>query len=155
MVLKMKIGRWHTITMLFQILQNQQHLTREQNRKTTFFPTALAADNCSNVKVRHARTCLWTLLMMSLINQKIGKFWSHPTVRLCPSFYSGVFLSFHPYSHVLVTSKDIDKYHVPRYKPPVLPPQRKGQKEDGYYLYKSSSGNEYAGHWKNGRVSNM
>jgi len=60
---------------------------------------------------------------------------------------------------VLVTSNDIDKYHVPRYKPPVLPPQRKkgapsfkkGQKEDGYYLYKSSSGNEYAGHWKNGR----
>mmetsp|Transcript_23315 Transcript_23315/g.48756 ORF Transcript_23315/g.48756 Transcript_23315/m.48756 type:complete len:1524 (-) Transcript_23315:99-4670(-) len=61
---------------------------------------------------------------------------------------------------IMVTSQDIDKYMVPRYKPPVLPPQtnrgaapffKKGQKEDGYFLYKSSSGNEYAGHWKDGR----
>ncbi|KAL7525529.1 hypothetical protein ACHAWF_001402, partial [Thalassiosira exigua] len=60
---------------------------------------------------------------------------------------------------VLVTSKDIEKYSVPPYNPPKLPPRnndsdapvfKKGQK-DGYYVYTSSSGNQYAGHWKDGR----
>lgn len=63
------------------------------------------------------------------------------------------------YRQVLVTSKTMDKYLVPHYSPPAPPPQRKesaplfqkGQEEDGYFLYKSSSGNEYAGYWKNGR----
>lgn len=75
--------------------------------------------------------------------------------------HGGVTDVFHKpeYRQVMVTSRDIDKYTVPRYNPPVLPPQaskrgtpsyKKGMK-DGYYIYKSSSGNEYAGHWKNGR----
>ena len=59
---------------------------------------------------------------------------------------------------VLVASKDNDKYVVPRYQAPALPPEskkgtpsfKKGYK-DGYYMYKSSSGNEYIGHWKDGR----
>ena len=59
---------------------------------------------------------------------------------------------------VLVASKDNDKYVVPRYQAPALPPEskkgapsfKKGYK-DGYYMYKSSSGNEYVGHWKDGR----
>lgn len=59
---------------------------------------------------------------------------------------------------VLIPSSDIDKYMVPKYQPPKLPPQqnragplfKKGLK-DGYYVYKSTSGNEYAGQWKDGR----
>ena len=60
---------------------------------------------------------------------------------------------------ILVASKDNDKYFVPRYNPPALPPQNKGSavktfkkgQKDGYYKYKSSSGNEYVGNWKSGR----
>jgi hypothetical protein len=61
---------------------------------------------------------------------------------------------------VLVVSKDNDKYLVPRYGPPVLPPQpaksgaphfKKGQKDGGYYIYISSSGNKYAGNFKDGK----
>ncbi|KAL3822663.1 hypothetical protein ACHAXA_001816 [Cyclostephanos tholiformis] len=60
---------------------------------------------------------------------------------------------------VLVVSKDNDKYLVPRYGPPPLPPQpskagaplyKKGQKDSGYYIYISSSGNKYAGNFKDG-----
>ncbi|KAL7535763.1 hypothetical protein ACHAWF_005261, partial [Thalassiosira exigua] len=60
---------------------------------------------------------------------------------------------------VLVTSKDIEKYSVPPYDPPKLPPRKrdpdapvfKKSQKDGYYVYTSSSGNRYAGHWKDGR----
>lgn len=59
---------------------------------------------------------------------------------------------------LLVTSKDNEKYLVPRYRPPVQPPDekksaplfKKGLK-DGFYLYESSSGNKYSGMWKDGR----
>jgi hypothetical protein len=58
---------------------------------------------------------------------------------------------------VLVTSKDGNAL-VPPYTPPDLPRQKqsdgptftKGSK-DGYYVYKSSTGNEYSGHWKDGK----
>jgi len=58
---------------------------------------------------------------------------------------------------VLVASKN-GRDFVPPYEPPTLPPERKkdaphfkrGMK-DGYYMYKSSSGNEYSGHWNRGR----
>ncbi|KAL9178783.1 hypothetical protein ACHAXT_003914 [Thalassiosira profunda] len=60
---------------------------------------------------------------------------------------------------VLVTSRDIDKYQVPRYQPPLLPPDTKSSSaptfkkglKDGYYVYRSSSGNTYAGQWKSGK----
>jgi len=59
---------------------------------------------------------------------------------------------------VLVTSTDNEKYMVPRYKPPTMPPEtnkdelpfKKGL-PDGYYTYKSSSGNDYSGQWKAGK----
>jgi hypothetical protein len=60
---------------------------------------------------------------------------------------------------ILVKSTDNDKYFVPRYKTPVLPPQsinravplfKKGL-HDGHYRYASSSGNEYSGHWVDGK----
>jgi len=59
---------------------------------------------------------------------------------------------------VLVTSTDNEKYMVPRYKPPTLPPEtnkdatpfKKGL-PDGYYTYKSTSGNDYSGQWKAGK----
>jgi hypothetical protein len=58
---------------------------------------------------------------------------------------------------VLVASKN-GRDVVPPYEPPSLPAEKKkdapifkrGMK-DGYYMYKSSSGNEYSGHWKAGR----
>ena len=58
---------------------------------------------------------------------------------------------------VLLASKT-GRDSVPPYESPTLPPERKkdaphfkrGMK-DGYYMYKSSSGNEYSGHWKGGR----
>ena len=61
---------------------------------------------------------------------------------------------------MLVVSKDNHKYLVPRYRPPVLPPQpaksgaphfKKGQTDGGYYIYVSSSGNKYAGNFKDGK----
>ena len=59
---------------------------------------------------------------------------------------------------LMVTSRDNEKYLVPRYRPPVLPPEekksaplfKKGLK-DGFYLYESSTGNKYSGMWKDGR----
>jgi len=58
---------------------------------------------------------------------------------------------------VLVDSQN-GRDPVPPYEPPTLPPERKKDAphykrgaKDGYYMYKSSSGNEYSGHWKSGR----
>lgn len=58
---------------------------------------------------------------------------------------------------VLVRARD-KKSLVPPYKPPDLPeiksedgPIFSKDKGDGYYVYKSSSGNEYKGNWKDGR----
>ena len=58
---------------------------------------------------------------------------------------------------VLVDSKN-GRDSVPPYEPPTLPTEKKRDAQhykrgakDGYYIYKSSSGNEYSGHWKSGR----
>ncbi|KAL7466748.1 hypothetical protein ACHAXS_007031, partial [Conticribra weissflogii] len=58
---------------------------------------------------------------------------------------------------VLVRARD-KKSLVPPYKPPNLPeiksedsPIFSKDKGDGYFIYKSSSGNEYRGYWKDGR----
>jgi len=82
------------------------------------------------------------------------------TLELCLDVAGNAFLSPGD-RQVLVVSKDNDKYMVPRYKPPMLPPQpakkgapifKKGQTTDnGYYIYTSSKGNEYAGNFKDGK----
>jgi len=58
---------------------------------------------------------------------------------------------------VLIASKN-GRDFVPPYEPPAMPPERKKDApqfkrgmNDGFYMYKSSSGNEYSGHWKGGR----
>jgi len=58
---------------------------------------------------------------------------------------------------VLIRARD-KKSLVPPYKPPGFPeikledgPIFSKDKGDGYYVYKSSSGNEYRGNWKDGR----
>lgn len=81
------------------------------------------------------------------------------SLELCLDVASNAFFSPED-RQVLVVSKDNDKYLVPRYRPPVLPPQpstkgaplfKKGQKDSGYYIYISSNGNQYAGNFKDGK----
>jgi hypothetical protein len=76
----------------------------------------------------------------------------------CPDVVKDVFHSLEEEEwKVLEVSKN-GRDFVPPYKPPKMPTDRnkdlpyfrKGMK-DGYYKYKSSSGNEYSGQWKGGR----
>jgi hypothetical protein len=79
------------------------------------------------------------------------------SLELCLDVANCEFLSDR---QVLVVSKDNDKYFVPLYRPPVLPPQpaksgaplfKRGQIDDGYFTFISSSGNKYAGQFKEGK----
>mmetsp|Transcript_18917 Transcript_18917/g.35204 ORF Transcript_18917/g.35204 Transcript_18917/m.35204 type:complete len:254 (+) Transcript_18917:718-1479(+) len=127
------VGRRHTITMLFHNIRSQKDPQRKRKKD------GILSHRLSRRELFQRQGSSRSDMLADIVDDVLSK----PEDR-----------------QIMVTSRDIDKYMVPRYKPPVLPPQtkrgtapsfKKGQKEDGYFLYKSSSGNEYAGHWKDGR----
>ena len=75
----------------------------------------------------------------------------------CSDSFVDVVEDFFEERRVLIDSKN-GRDSVPPYAAPTIPletkkeaPHYKRGAKDGYYIYKSSSGNEYSGHWKSGR----
>jgi hypothetical protein len=132
----------------------EQNSLRNKDESIDYLPTQHVQPQSSTKAAQNKDLLAHRLSRRQLFHRK-------GTLELCLDVAGNAFLSPGD-RQVLIVSKDNDKYMVPRYNPPVLPPQpakkgapifKKGQTTDnGYYIYISSKGeNEYAGNFKDGK----